>query len=250
VTRAAALPSQHEYVHLILAGDAFLGWSTLALAVATFILAAAALWQLKDAREERRVGKDSLDVAQATLRAQQRPELIAYQQSGQPEREVHFATQGSIQKRLGTVHVARDVQLDGTGLVSFEVLNIGAGGAEITGLRLMSIDRMADREPYYWQPDVSQRVAIAVAPGGFAPVDLVLFPRAPSWFFGSIDGGLKLWVEITYQDLGAVEHHVRWFELRPHNYEPFPWYVAQVLREPPVPWSNAPPGNPMTVTYP
>jgi hypothetical protein len=65
---------------LLIANDLLVGWSTLALAVATSLLAGIAFWQLKELRSERQITEKSLELAEATLLAQQRPELVALQE--------------------------------------------------------------------------------------------------------------------------------------------------------------------------
>lgn len=231
---------------LLIANDLFVGWSTLALAVATSLLAGIAFWQLKELRSERRITEKSLELAEATLLAQQRPELVALQEIGGVEREVHLVTYGALLKPEGTVLVGADLMQSNVGVVSFEAKNIGAGGAEITRVRLMSLDTLPlGGAPVYWEPDIAERRLVVVPAGGTAPVDLVMAPTPPSWFYSHLKSGLKLWVEITYRDLGAIETHVRWFEFQQRYYDPYPWFIGQVLRSEPKQFRNLPPANPL-----
>jgi hypothetical protein len=230
----------------LVVGDILVGGGTLALAVATFALAGIAFWQLRDSRNERRTTEKSLAIAEATLQAQQRPELIALQAPNGVEREVHLATYGAVLKPEGEVWVRAALMNANVGLVSFEARNIGPGGAEITRVRLMSLDTLPQGgAPAYWEPDVPERRLIVVPASGIAPVDLVMAPTPPSWFYNHLSSPLKLWVEITYQDLGAVETYVRWFEFQQRYYQPYPWFISQVLRSEPQPFKNLPPANPL-----
>lgn len=230
-----------------LASDSFLGLSTLGLAVATTVLAAVAIWQLIESRAERKDAARSLAVAEATFRTEQRPELVALGRASGNRREVHLAAHGSIFKIPGEVIAEAEVLDKPVGLVSFEALNIGRGAAEISRIRLMSLDTAFENDgrPEYWGPDISARNLIVVAAGGIAPVDLVLAPQAPSWFCRHMQTGLKFWVEITYSDLGGVEQHTRWFEFQKRPVTGQVWFVGQVLRSMPSPFSNLPPGNPL-----
>ena len=234
---------------LPIASDLFVGWSTLALAVATSLLAGIAFWQLKELRSERQITERSLEIAEATLMAQQRPELVAFQALGSVEREVHLATYGALRKPEGAVLVDADLLQSNAGLVSFEAENIGAGGAEITRLRLMSLDTLKEggAPAAYWEPDLSERRLVVVPAGGTAPIDLVMAPTAPRWFYSHLSSGLKFWVEISYQDLGAVETHVLWFEFQQRYYAPRPWFIGQVLRSEPQQFKNLPAANPLAV---
>jgi hypothetical protein len=230
---------------MVFATDSFLGISTLALAVATFILAGVSVKQLKESRAERQVASRSLDVAEASFRTEQHPELIASDRSGE-KREVQLAAHGAIWKWPGTVWVETEMIDSQVGLVSFDVLNIGRGAAEISAVRLMSLDTVPEGgDPAYWEPDISARRSIMVGAGGIAPVDLVLAPQPPSWFYGHMQSWHKFWAEVVYSDLGGIDEHVRWFEFwRQPGVEPS-WFIGQVLRSMPSQFSNLPPGNPL-----
>jgi hypothetical protein len=231
---------------VVFASDTFVGVSTLGLALATFVLAGAAIWQLKEARKERRAATKSLEIAEATLRTEQRPELIALEQVAGDQREVHLAAHGSVWKRPGRILVETEILQSSVGVVSFEVLNIGRGAAAISSVRLMSLDTIAQGgDPAYWEPDISMRRLIVVPASGFAPVDLVLAPQPPSWFYGHMQSGNKFWVEIVYSDLGGVEEHVRWFEFQRRPQVEPAWFISQVLLSMPSQFSNLPPGNPL-----
>jgi hypothetical protein len=234
-------------VPMLVADDLFVGWGTLVLAIATFALAGIAFWQLMDSRAERRITEKSLEIAEATLRAQQQPELIAFQSpEGGPEREVHLAAYGALPKPVGQVWVRGDLMNANVAVVSIDVRNVGAGGAEVTRVRLMSLGAPADgREPEYWEPNASEQRLAVVAAGGTAPVDLVMAPVPPRWFYSHLKYGTKLWVEVTYRGLEAVDDHVRWFEFEQRNYSPHPWFVSQILRSEPQPFIYRPPANPL-----
>jgi hypothetical protein len=149
-----------------------------------------------DSRAERRITEKSLEIAEATLRAQQQPELIAFQSpEGGPEREVHLAAYGALLKPEGQVWVRVDLMNANVAVVSFDVRNVGAGGAEVTRVRLMSLGAQADgREPEYWEPNASEQRLAVVAAGGTAPVDLVMAPVPPRWFYSHLKYGTKLWL--------------------------------------------------------
>lgn len=231
---------------MVPASDSFLGFSTLALAVATFVLAGVAIWQLKEAKAERATAARSLAIAEATFRVEQRPELIALGEVEGRKRPVHTGASPSVWKDPGTVMAGTEFLGSTVGVLSFEVLNIGRGAAEILRVRLMSLDTLFEGgDSVYWEPEIPVRRPIPVAAGGSAPVDLVLGPEPPRWFSGHMQSGLKFWAEITYSDLGGVEEHVRWFEFwrRPET-EP-EWFVNQVLRSVPSQFRNLPPGVPV-----
>jgi hypothetical protein len=118
-------------------------------------------------------------------------------------------------------------------------------------IRLMSLDTLFEGgEPAYWEPDISARRSTVVGAGGTAPVDLVLAPQPPSWFYGHMQSGHKFWVEVMYRDLGGVDEHVRWFEFwRRPKVEPV-WFVGQVLRSMPSQFTNLPPANPLVEPEP
>lgn len=230
----------------MIATDSFLGFSTLALAVVTAILAGVAIWQLVESRTERQASAHSLGLAEATFRAEQRPELIALADIIDAAREVHLHGYGATRKRPGQVWVGVDMLGAPVGLVSFDVANIGRGAAEISRTRLMSLDTAFEGgEAVYWEPDHSVRSLTVVAAAGSAAVDLVLAPQAPSWFYGHMQSHNKFWVEVTYADLGGVEAHTRWFEFRRRLGVESVWFIAQVLREAPAPFTNLPPANPL-----
>jgi hypothetical protein len=228
-----------------MAADLFVGWATLSLAVATFALAAFAGWQLRDSREERALTERSLHIAEATLRAQQQPELIASENRHERKREVYLFTYGTLPKEVGEVIVRGDLGAGQVGLVSLDAWNVGAGAAEITRVRLMSWDIAGEGsdQPHYWEPDARDWAPVVAPPGATVGVDLVMAPQGPGWFYRHVGSTLKLWVEMVYRDLGRVEEHVRWFELRPLAYQPYPWAVVQVLRTMPEPFRNLPPGS-------
>ncbi len=223
--------------------DVFAGVGTLALAVATFVLAAIAFWQLREARSQREITEDSLKVAEATLQAQQRPELIAFPEASGEDRAVHIATDyGTVVKPVGEVWARADLMNANLGVVSFDVCNIGPGSAEIVRLRVMSLNTLQHGGgPEYWEPHPADRRPIVVPAGGTAPVDLVMAPSTPSWFYEHLKTNLKFWVEVSYCDLGGVENHIRWFEFQQRSYQPYPWFIGQVRRSEPQPFSNLPP---------
>ena len=76
-------------------------------------------------------------------------------------------------------------------------------------------------------------------------MDLVLAPQSPSWFYGHMQSGLRFWAEVVYADLGGTETHVRWFEFWSRPGADGAWFVGQVLRAEPSPFTNLPPGNPL-----
>jgi len=232
-------------VPLVLAADLFTGWATLSLAVATFALAALAWWQLRESRGERALTEKSLQIAEATLRAQQHPELIAPTIRDEREREVYLFTYGTLSKHVGEVIVRGDLGGGQVGVVSLDTWNVGTGAAEITRIRLMSWDTAGEGsgEPHYWEPDRRDWAPVVAPPGTTAAVDMVMAPHGPDWFYRHVKSTLKLWVEVMYRELGGAEEHVRWFELRPLAYQPYPWAVVQVLRTRPEPFRNLPPGD-------
>lgn len=90
----------------------------------------------------------------------------------------------------------------------------------------MSLDTLPEGgEPMYWEPHASSRLRIIVPPAGTAPVDLVMTTDLPGWFRRTISGHLKFWVEVSYEDIGAVESHIRWFEFRERQTDG-DWYAA------------------------
>jgi hypothetical protein len=223
------------------AGDALVGFGTLALAIATFGLAGIAFWQLNESRRQRAITERSLDIAEATLAAQQHPELVAFQDADGEPRLVHLATYGTTEKPVGAVWARVDLMNANVGVISFDVRNIGAGAAEIIRMRVMSLDTLRQGGgPTYWEPDRFDRPPVLVPAGGVAPVDLVMAPNTPSWFNGHLTSSLKFWVELTYRGLGGGEIFVRWFEFQTRAYQPYPWFISQVLRTEPQPFSNVP----------
>jgi len=162
-------------------------------------------------------------------------------------RRVHVATYGSLDKRLGGVEVGVDLMNAQVGLISFDVSNIGTGAAEVTSLRAMSLDTLAHGGgPEYWKPHPLDTAPIVVPAGGTAPIDLVMAPQPPGWFYRHVaESRLRFWVEVTYTDLGGVESHVRWFEFWHRSYAPYAWFVGQVRRSEPQHFSNLPPPNPL-----
>lgn len=226
---------------MVIAAESLLAWATFALALATVGLAVFAALQWREARQQREATTESLRVARATLLAEQRPELIAASEHRGPERDVHLLSYGSTKKHFGDVMVSAQIENGQVGLVSFEARNIGRGSAAITRLRVMSLDTLPEGGgPMYWQPDPSVRVRIIVPPDGIAPVDLVMTTDMPGWFRRTVDGHLKLWVEVSYEDVAAVQAHRRWFEFRERLGTTGSWYVAQVLDHEPQPFKNVP----------
>ena len=232
--------------------DLLVGVGTLALAVATFVLAAVAAWQLIESRNERKATEASLQLAEETFRAQLRPELIALPESEATWRNVHVATYGSLKKLVGHVQVGVEMMNAQVGLISFEVWNIGAGAAEIRRLRAMSLDTLSEGGgSEYWEPHPADTAPIVAPAGGSAPVDLIMAPQPPGWFYRHVkSSGLKFWVEVTYTDLGSVETHVRWFEFWQRSDASRSWFIGQVLRSEPQPWRNLPPANPLIAIAP
>lgn len=227
--------------------DALVGYGTLALAVATFILALVAARQLVESRNERKASEASLQLAEETFRTQLRPELITAAETEAEWRNVYVLTYGSMKKLVGHAMVGIEQMNAQVGLISFEVANIGAGAAEIKRVRAMSLDTLPDGgEPEYWEPHHADTAPVVVPAAGIAPVDLVMAPQPPGWFYRHVkSSGLRFWVEITYSDLGGIETHVRWFEFRQRPDETRAWFVGQVLRSPPQPFRNLPPANPL-----
>jgi len=67
------------------------------------VLAAIGYGRPKESQRQRQLTKDILRIAEATLLAAERPELVAYEALGGPDRAVHLATYGSIRKPIGEV---------------------------------------------------------------------------------------------------------------------------------------------------
>jgi hypothetical protein len=210
-------------------------------------LAIVAVRQLTESRNERRATEASLHIAEETFRAQLRPELIACPETNTTTRRVHVATYGQLEKELGGVEVGVQMMDAQVGLVSFDVSNTGAGAAEIRRVRVMSLDTLAHGGgPEYWEPHPLDFGAIVVPADGTAPVDLVMAPQPPGWFYRHVnESRLRFWVEVTYTDLGGVETHVRWFEFWQRSYQPYTWFIGQVRRSEPQHFSNLPPANPL-----
>lgn len=228
--------------------DPFLGWTTFALALGTFALAVVAALELREAQRQRGLTERSLGIAQKTLSVQQRPELVAFQREGAPDRSVHLAGYGSISKHIGEPWVGTAK----VGVIAFEVSNIGLGPAEIVRLRVMSRNELSESGANYWQPHHSERPSIIVPAGSVADVDLVMAPEVPEWFYAHLSDGATFWVEVTYHRLGARDDaFVRWFEFQQRRYstrprERPPWYIACVLRDEPPPFHTLPPDSPVT----
>jgi hypothetical protein len=227
--------------------DVLVGTGTLALAVATFLLALIAVRQLIELRKERETTEASLELAERTFRAQFRPELIALRQTSESgSRQVHVATYGSLDKPLGAVEVGLHMMDAQVAIVSFDVSNIGEGAAEITRTRIMSLDTLREGgDPVYWEAHPADTAPIVVPAAGWAAIDLILAPQPPGWFYGQIDKGLKFWVEVTYSDLSEIETYVRWFEFWQRPDASRSWFIGEVVRQPPrgadVPmWSGSP----------
>lgn len=217
--------------------DDLLAYATIGLAAGTFVLAFLAWQQLVQSRSDRKLGEENLRVAQTTLSAQHRPELIPALLDP-TVRDVLPARAGGSAPPRGGVLVTPTGDPPTQIVVSVQVWNVGRGPAEILNWRLLSLDTLPEGgELAYWKPPAWDQGRRVVPTDGYLRLNSIV-DGPPEWLTRTVTSGTKLWLEIPYCDLARNEEHTRWMELE--RQPDGNWLVVSVRLNAPKPWRNIP----------